>query len=181
MNGALALASASGVATCRGVIAVAPPQQLPADREALQANWEANAEPRRKQRAAELITEYEAADEEAKPEIFRLYDNLRRWHDFDTAPEDAYEYTPEIGAWVSAVIASGADVDWPATFTAVEIPVLLALGKYDFLVPLSSWRTAVPRPNWTVEVFERSGHSPFVEQSDEFVAAAEPWLAGLTL
>ncbi len=79
--------------------------------------------------------------------------------------------------WSRAVMTSGAAYDWPASFDAVRSPVLLALGEYDFLVPASPWLGAPPRRGWTIEVFEKSGHSPFVEQPDEFAAAVERWLA----
>jgi pimeloyl-ACP methyl ester carboxylesterase len=53
----------------------------------------------------------------------------------------------------------------------------LTLGEFDFAVPLDPWLDAIPGDHWTVETFARSGHSPFVEQPDEFVAAVQRWLA----
>jgi pimeloyl-ACP methyl ester carboxylesterase len=175
MNGALALAAAAE-APCRGVIAVAAAQQLPGDRATLEANWEARAEPERKARAAELTAAYEAADDSAKPGIFQRYDNLRRWYDIDAEPADNYVFTPEITTWVGSVIGSGTEIDWPNTFAKVTAPVLLALGEFDFAVPLAPWIEAIPGDTWTVETFARSGHTPFVEQPDEFVAAVQRWL-----
>jgi proline iminopeptidase len=57
-------------------------------------------------------------------------------------------------------------------------PVLLALGRYDFLVaPPSSWDRIRPLfHDLTVRVFERSGHAPQTEEEDLFDAELLTWM-----
>jgi proline iminopeptidase len=175
MNGALALAVAA-VKPCRGVIAVAPPCGMPIDLEMLQANWDAHAEPDRKALASAIRAEYDAADDERKAALVQQYASLRSWYDFGEEHPSLGADSAELSAWVQDVMASGVDVDWPATFDAVSVPVFVALGRYDFLAPPTPWLEAPVADRWTIELFERSGHSPFVEQPDAFVAALDRWL-----
>jgi len=76
---------------------------------------------------------------------------------------------------------------WDEVFPAIDItrgletfrvPVLLALGRYDFLVaPPSSWDPIRPYfRDLTVRVFERSGHTPSYEEPDLFDAELLSWM-----
>ena len=60
---------------------------------------------------------------------------------------------------------------------APEAPVLLALGRHDYVVPPSLWDDVAPRvPGVTRAIFERSGHYPFFEEPDRFVDVLDEWL-----
>jgi pimeloyl-ACP methyl ester carboxylesterase len=163
MNGTLALAAAAEV-LCAGVVAVGAPPRLPIDAEVRRAYWEANAEPERRRRAA-------APDAD--------HDRLQRWYDLDFEPSDidSPAVTDLDMRWIQGIFEDAATLDWDATMRAVSCPVLLALGEYDFLVPPTLWTDAVRPARTTVEVFSRSGHTPFVEQPDEFLAAFDRWVA----
>jgi proline iminopeptidase len=51
------------------------------------------------------------------------------------------------------------------------IPVFLALGRYDYLVPYTAWDDAVQRlANVHVKLYDRSAHQPPYEQPEEFSA-----------
>ncbi len=76
---------------------------------------------------------------------------------------------------------------WGEVFPALDItkgldaldrPVFLALGRYDFLVaPPSSWDRVRPAfRNLTVRVFERSGHTPQFEEAELFDAELLGWI-----
>ena len=55
-------------------------------------------------------------------------------------------------------------------------PTLLAFGALDFGVPPTLWdESALPR-RAMVRVFEQSGHTPFVEEPEEFLSVVEQWL-----
>ncbi len=76
---------------------------------------------------------------------------------------------------------------WGEVFSALDIteglnaldrPVFLALGRYDFLVaPPSSWdRVRLAFRDLTVRVFERSGHTPQFEEAELFDAELLGWI-----
>jgi len=59
-------------------------------------------------------------------------------------------------------------------------PALVALGHFDFVVPPTLWRgRAVPFERFTLAVFERSGHTPQLEEPAEFDGRLDEWLATL--
>lgn len=179
MNGTLAL-GAAGQVSCRGVIAVTPPAELPPSRDVVSAYWEAEADTARRERADALATRYEfATDETEKAELQHGFDRLRRWYDldFDSTELDASMVLSL--DWVSAVVESGRSIAWPERLRQLSVPVLLALGEYDFVAPMTAWTAENTPPHATVCVFHRSGHTPFVEEPAEFVTAVSGWLQSL--
>lgn len=121
---------------------------------------------------------------EAAPEdrflLFMLAMGARSWFD---ASYDAS------GLWEGVPINLPAiDHLWGVEFAQVDItkglaefdrPVFLGLGLYDFLVPpASTWdpiRNAFP--DLTVRVFAQSGHTPMLEQPEEFDAELMTWIS----
>ena len=79
---------------------------------------------------------------------------------------------------------------WGEVFPAIDItkgldaldrPVLLALGRYDFLLaPPSSWDRVRPAfRDLTVRVFERSGHTPQLEEAELFDTELLGWMRNI--
>lgn len=70
------------------------------------------------------------------------------------------------------------DIDVGAGLADMTVPVLLALGRFDYLVaPVEAW--APYRPlfrDLTLRVFDRSGHTPQVEEPEAFDAELLKWL-----
>lgn len=64
----------------------------------------------------------------------------------------------------------------------VDKPVFLAIGKYDFATPSSLWneRRRV-LPELSFHVFERSGHSPMIEEQRAFDEKLIAWLESSSL
>ncbi len=62
-----------------------------------------------------------------------------------------------------------------------HIPVLLCLGQYDYIVaPPSAWEEVKNKyQNFTLHLFEKSGHSPQYEEPFAFVRTLEDWIKGL--
>lgn len=60
----------------------------------------------------------------------------------------------------------------------LKIPILLMLGKYDFLVgPFGLWDKFVPKyKNITQFIFEKSGHNPMCEEAELFDKRLLEWL-----
>ncbi len=71
-----------------------------------------------------------------------------------------------------------AEIDITRNLEALDRPVLLALGKYDFLIaPPSSWNPLKPKfKNLTMRVFEQSGHTPQFEEAELFDSELLGWL-----
>lgn len=61
----------------------------------------------------------------------------------------------------------------------VRQPVLVAVGRHDYVAPYTEWKTEYDvLPNMTFVLFDRSGHTPQWEESELFDSKVEHWLAG---
>lgn len=59
----------------------------------------------------------------------------------------------------------------------LTVPVFLALGKFDFVVPYFSWdERGAKLPNLTIHVFEKSGHWPMLEEQALFDEKLIEWI-----
>jgi proline iminopeptidase len=70
------------------------------------------------------------------------------------------------------------DIDIEPGLETFDVPVFLALGRYDFLVGSpSSWDSIAPKfRNLTVKVFEESGHTPQYEEPELFDSELLRWM-----
>jgi proline iminopeptidase len=67
--------------------------------------------------------------------------------------------------------------DWEDVTTALEVPVFVALGKYDFVVSPPVWAGVdTPFQDLTVHVFENAGHWPQLEDPSAFDTAVLEWI-----
>ncbi|MBK7710629.1 MAG: alpha/beta hydrolase [Bacteroidales bacterium] len=58
----------------------------------------------------------------------------------------------------------------------VPVPVFVAMGKYDFIDPPALWNGFDDIKGLTVRVFEKSGHTPQLEERDLFDSELLKWL-----
>lgn len=95
---------------------------------------------------------------------------------FDAAPLFAEaDVKPQVFQHLLGTLAP----DWVVTVgaTGLRVPIFLAQGRYDYVVPYNLWDEVLPTlPAATLQVFGRSGHQPFVEEPDRFAAALTGWL-----
>ena len=69
------------------------------------------------------------------------------------------------------------DYDMFANIPEIQIPVFVALGKYDYVIPYTLWNTEYKSiPDFTYILFEKSGHTPQLEQSRKFDKELGKWL-----
>lgn len=70
------------------------------------------------------------------------------------------------------------DYDTKSALADVSCPILIAMGRFDYLVPpLEAWLPLViERPNVTLQLFELSAHSPQLEEPREFDDRLLNWL-----
>ena len=60
----------------------------------------------------------------------------------------------------------------------IPVPVLVALGKYDYVIPYTLWKTTYNSiPDFTLVYFEKSGHTPQIEEQELFNKKLINWLS----
>jgi len=58
-----------------------------------------------------------------------------------------------------------------------SIPIFVAMGKYDYMVPHFQWDAEIEKlPKLSYYLFEKSGHTPQLEESDEFNKKLIEWI-----
>ena len=62
------------------------------------------------------------------------------------------------------------------TSTDAPVPTLVLMGRHDYAVPTLLWEKDMNIKNLTVEVLDRSGHTPQLEQPDEFDNLLLNWI-----
>jgi proline iminopeptidase len=95
---------------------------------------------------------------------------------FDAAPlfEEAVS-RPTLLQHVMGTLAPGWDVT--AGASALRLPLFLAHGRYDYVVPYFLWEDIAPKlPNATLQIFHQSGHQPFFEEPERFAEALMDWM-----
>jgi proline iminopeptidase len=95
---------------------------------------------------------------------------------FDAAPllADAV-YNPAVFAHLLGPLTH----DWDVTVgsDSLRVPIFLAHGRYDYVVPYTLWEgISETLPDATFRLFERSGHQPFFEEPEAFGAAVSDWM-----
>jgi proline iminopeptidase len=61
---------------------------------------------------------------------------------------------------------------------SLRVPILIAHGRYDYVVPSTMWNGIVESlPDATLHLFERSGHQTFFEEPERFVEVVRAWMA----
>ena len=160
----------------------------PSNSEAMRAladrQWEESVCPERKARFAADITRLPdmlaATPRERHFVAFCLAFAARSWFDpaFDAAP--LWDGVVNDMAVIDHLWgATFRDIDITAGLAALDIPVLLALGRLDFLVaPHFAWEPCrAAFRDLTVRVFDRSAHCPQFEEADLFDAELLRFLA----
>jgi proline iminopeptidase len=81
------------------------------------------------------------------------------WQQVDVNVELFNEYVRRSGEHYSVTAAPG-----------LRVPVFVAIGRHDYVVPFDLWDEPARRalPNHTLEIFDRSGHTPQYEEAAEF-------------
>ncbi len=174
--GALAIEAARRrPATVSHVIAIGTPPFGDMARLAKQADeaFEREASPERK---AMLQANLAGLPAEASPGQRLFAETPKRFFDpmFDVAPLFAGAVMrPEFFGHLFTVLAH-----WEVTDEAARLraQLLLAFGRYDFVVPHTLCSDLAPKlPTATVEIFEQSGHQPHIEEPERFAERVGLW------
>ena len=97
---------------------------------------------------------------------------------FDAAPLFAEaEHRPALLQHILGTLAPGWDVT--TGWDSLRVPILIAHGRHDYVVPYVLWEEIAPRlPGATLQIFAQSGHQPFLEEPARFASALSDWMAG---
>ena len=84
------------------------------------------------------------------------------------------EVKPDFFAHLMGALTSSWDVlEGPP----LRVPLLVAHGQHDFVVPHTMWADVLPRlPTASFALFERSGHQPFFEEPGRFADVVSEWM-----
>ena len=74
-----------------------------------------------------------------------------------------------------------ANLDPTGSFPNLRVPVLLTLGRDDYVVPYTLWDPYLGQlPSLTYRLFERSGHWPHLEEQQAFDLALLDWITTIS-
>lgn len=172
-------------ASVSGVVMIGiGPDLSPTSAEAAERSWNESVSPERKAALGESLRRLPDTDLAKLPpaeQFVRGYvrNGARIWFDprFDASALFAgVEMNMDMYRHVWGHVFR--DIDITRDLAALDRPVFLALGRYDFIVaPPSSWDRLRPHfRDLTVRVFERSGHTPQYEEPELFDAELLRWL-----
>jgi proline iminopeptidase len=61
--------------------------------------------------------------------------------------------------------------------TAIDVPMFVGLGKYDYVIPYTLWRSRYGSiADFSLVLFEKSGHTPQLEESEHFDQELIEWM-----
>ena len=58
----------------------------------------------------------------------------------------------------------------------IPFPMLVVLGRYDYVIPYTTWDREKGRRNLTISIFDKSGHTPQLEESGKFDELLLTWI-----
>lgn len=159
------------------------PNLSPENAKMAERHWEESALPERKEALKEKIREF-PDDKLSKlpPDQAFVKWNVRRgaqtWFDFhfDSSPlwEGVTPNMPILDFFYGKALR---DIDISKGLENFKLPVFLALGRFDYIIaPPSSWDFLRPKfKNLNLRIFERSGHSPQMEEPEIFDREILAW------
>jgi len=161
------------------VLIGSPPVDVDAIKKAAQLYWEVHASDERK-------TTLRKRQEETTDQITReqayvaryVADGPRYWYDASHDASELWQGVPlnmRIIEVFRDFFADGYELQWNPEQLAV--PILVAMGEYDYAVPHTLWtEERKAQPNLTFHLFERSGHTPPLEEPEAFDRVLIDWL-----
>lgn len=150
--------------------------------ELIESYFQENASADRKEYFGQRMSQLgEAISEDPQNafKLFNVYAGARSWYDFKYDSSWLWENIPVNTAFFDHVWGEiFRDIDIKPGLDKIEVPVYLALGKYDYLMPPAYlWEPLRPLfRDLSVKFFERSGHTPQLEESETFDREILIWL-----
>lgn len=167
------------------VLAGSPPVGVRATQEAGQRYWRSQATDRRRRLLRANRSALESSDvagrSDAEAFVARyVADGPRYWYDptFDASP--LWKDVPVNMKAIDAFRRLFEDFDLESVLRPLRrIPTLVMMGRHDYVVPPTLWGEATAMPeHLSLHVFDRSGHTPQLEEPEAFDRTLMEWLDG---
>ncbi|MEW7278246.1 alpha/beta hydrolase [Aquimarina sp. 2201CG1-2-11] len=150
--------------------------------EAVNVYWESASEKRRAlYHKNQKQLEKEKNDSLSRREVFiksLVASGPKRWHDENLDATQFFErvnYNLDFLFHLFGKVMPEYDLCSPEE--KLDIPVFAAVGKSDYIAPISLWNTKCKEStNLTISLFEESGHTPQYEQSELFTKRLVDWI-----
>lgn len=162
----------------RLVLIGTPPCNVAATLDEGRAYWDRCASPERKQiLLGQLAAERAAPRSDAEAFVNRyVAEGPRYWFDPGFDASHLWRDVPVDPAALASFKRFFVDYSFPLSSVGA-MPVLVVMGLHDYVVPPSLWSERLRRTgNLTYRLFQRSGHTPQLEQPDEFDGEFERWM-----
>ncbi|TGM60223.1 alpha/beta fold hydrolase [Leptospira adleri] len=150
--------------------------------ELIQAHFQENASEDRKryyQDKMSKLPEAIAKDPKNAFKIFNIFSGAKSWFDFKYDSSGLWE-DMEINTAMFDYVWGEVfrDIDIKIGLEKIRMPVYLALGRHDYLMPPAYlWDPIVPLfADLTIRFFEKSGHTPQLEEPEGFDSSVLSWL-----
>lgn len=148
-------------------------------------NWKESVWPERKAALAKRICDFPEEELVKLPAAERFVKwNIRRapqtWFDFNFDSSFLWkEVSPNMSLLDFFYGVALRDLDITEGLEIFDLPVFLALGRFDFIIaPPSCWDSVRSKfKDLTVRIFERSGHSPQYEEAQLFDDELLSWVS----
>ncbi|WP_210413117.1 alpha/beta fold hydrolase [Leptospira kmetyi] len=150
--------------------------------ELIESYFQENASADRKEYFGERMSRLGEAiskDPENAFKLFNVYAGARSWYDFKYDSSWLWRDVPVNTAFFDHVWGEiFRDIDIKPGLDKIEAPVYLALGRHDYLMPPAYlWEPVLPLfKDITLRYFEKSGHTPQLEEPETFDRELLSWL-----
>jgi proline iminopeptidase len=164
------------------VLVGSTPTGVQATRLAGQRYWRERASRARKQRLMENLRALESRDIAAMSAGERyiaryVADGPRYWYDPAYDASSLWRGVPVNMPAIQQFRAVLEGHDFASTLERVSAPVLVMAGRHDYVVPPTLWDDTLPGGGHvSCHLFDRSGHTPQLEEPDVFDATLLEWL-----
>lgn len=164
------------------VLVGSTPTGVPATRVAGQRYWCERASRARKQRLMENLRALESRDIAAMSAGERyvaryVADGPRYWYDPAYDASSLWRGVPLDMQAIQRFRVLLEEYDFDSAVERVSAPVLVMAGRHDYVVPPTLWEDVAPAGGQvSYHLFDRSGHTPQLEEPDVFDATLLEWL-----
>ncbi|WP_245795258.1 alpha/beta fold hydrolase [Thioalkalivibrio denitrificans] len=159
-----------------------PPCNVQRTVEAGRAYWDAHATQTRKailERNLEALAEHGlGADSAGHPFVARyVAEAPRYWADPGYDGSWLWRGVPVNAGALDAFRGFFVDYDFVGRWPGNGMPVMVVMGRHDYVVPPVLWDSPVSRlPGLTLHLFEHSGHTPQLEEPEHFDDVFRAWI-----